>query len=107
MNNNPLIGFNQVGPQVGVRIHLPKTSTPPFNLYIASKEPVSVIQPTREDKPTATTVTVAASPGSGDVFSIHSQASESATRADAAPPKPLNKATISGIPVISTLAAMV
>ena len=32
--------------------------------------------------------------------------SESATKAEAAPPKPLNNATNSGIPVISTLTAI-
>ena len=75
-------------------------------MYIARREPVSVIHPTRALSPAAPTATVAASPGSGDVVSIHFQVSERATRADAAPPNPLNRATISGIPVISTLTAI-
>ena len=106
MKSNPLTGLSQVGPHVGVRIHFPNTSIPPFNLYIASNEPVNVIQPTKADNPAAITATVVASPGSGEVFSIHFHVSESATNADAAPPNPLNKATSSGIPVISTRLAM-
>ncbi len=102
-----MIGFSQEGPHVGVLIHFPNISTPPFNLYIASSEPVSVIHPTSADSPAATIATVAPNPGSGDVFSIHFQVSDRATNADAAPPNPLNRATISGIPVISTLTAMI
>ncbi len=80
---------------------------PPFSLYIASKEPESVIQPTNAERPAATIATVAPRPGSGEVVSIHFHVSDSATSAEAAPPKPLNRATISGIPVISTLTAIV
>ena len=106
MNNSPLTGFSQPGPQVGVLIHFPNTSIPPFNLYIASKDPVNVIHPTKADNPAATMVTVAPKPGDGAVVSIHFQHSESATSADAAPPNPLKRATISGIPVISTFTAI-
>ena len=91
MNKSALTGFSQDGPHVGVLIHFPKISTPPFSLYIASREPVNVIQPTNADSPAATIATVAPRPGSGEVVSIHSQVSESATNAEAAPPKPLNR----------------
>ena len=108
MNNNPLTGFNQDGPQVGVRIHLPKISIPPLSLSIASKDPVRVIQPTNAESPAATTMTSSSRPvGISSVSSsIYFQDSDRATKADAAPPNPLNKATISGIPVISTRTAI-
>ena len=106
MKSKAFTGLSQVGPHVGVLIHLPKISTPPLSLYIAKRDPVSVIQPTNAESPAATIATVAPRPGSGEVVSIHFHVSDSATSADAAPPKPLNSATNSGIPVISTLTAM-
>ena len=102
-----LTPFSQDGPHVGVRIHFPKSSMPPFSLYIAKMLPVKVTQPTSAERPAARTVTCSSSP-SGTVLasSSHRHVSDSATSADAAPPKPLNSATISGIPVISTRTAM-
>ncbi len=67
---------------------------------------MSVIHPTNADSPAATIATVAPNPGAGDAVSIHFHVSDRATSADAAPPNPLNRATISGIPVISTFTAM-
>ena len=61
-NKSTLTGLSHVGPQVGVRIHFPKTSTPPLSLYIAKSEPVSVIHPTRAERPAATMVTVISRP---------------------------------------------
>ncbi len=52
-NKNPLMGFSHDGPQVGVLYHFPKISTPPFSLYIAKIEPLSVIHPTNADNPAA------------------------------------------------------
>ena len=98
--------FSQLGPHVGVFIHLPKISTPPFSFSIASNEPVSVIQPTSADSPAATMVTVSCKPVGNAVPSIYLHVSDRATNADAAPPKPLNNATSSGIPVISTFTAI-
>ena len=108
-NNSTLTGFSQLGPHVGVRIHFPNISTPPFSLNIASNDPVRVIQPTNADSPAATIITSNSKPvGNSSVSSsMYFQDSERATKADAAPPKPLNKATISGIPVISTRTAMI
>ncbi len=103
-----MIGLSQAGPQVGVRIHLPKISTPPLSLSIASNEPVRVIQPTNAESPAATTTTSNSNPvgNNNSSDSMYFQDSDKATKADAAPPKPLNNATISGIPVISTRIAM-
>ena len=102
-------GLSHTGPQVGVLIHFPKMLTPPLSLNIARMEPVSVIHPTSADKPAATIMTVNSSCSIwvwSEVPSMNLQISERATSADAAPPKPLNKATSSGIPVISTRIAI-
>ena len=58
---------------------------------MASKEPVSVIHPTRAESPAATTTTCSVKPvGSANVgSSMYFHVSERATRADAAPPNPL------------------
>ena len=72
-------------------------------------EPVRVIQPTSADSPAATIMTVNSSVPSTSTslgVSMNLQISESATRADAAPPNPLKRATSSGIPVISTRTAI-
>ena len=70
------------GPHVGVLSHFPNISTPPFSLYIASKEPVRVIQPTNADKPAATIVTVSSSPVGNVLASLmYLVTSESATKA--------------------------
>ena len=102
ITSKTLTGFSHGGPHVGVLIHLPKTLTPPLSLYIASNEPVSVIQPTSADRPAATMMTVISRfpVGMFDESSIYLQTSDKATSADAAPPNPLNSATSSGIPVI-------
>ncbi len=73
---------------------------------MASRDPVSVIQPTSAERPAATIVTVSCSPTGNAAPSIYLQVSDKATNAEAAPPKPLNNATNSGIPVISTLTAI-
>ncbi|CAI8306688.1 MAG: Uncharacterised protein [Euryarchaeota archaeon UBA443] len=103
-----LSGLSHTGPQVGVLIHFPKMLTPPLSLNIARMEPVRVIQPTSAERPAATMITVNSSSWVGTFAgsSTYFQISESATNADAAPPNPLNKATSSGIPVISTRIAI-
>ena len=53
-NNIVFTEFSQLGPHVGVLYHLPNRVTPPLSLYIASIEPVNVIQPTKADNPAAT-----------------------------------------------------
>ena len=106
ITSKTLTGLSQAGPHVGVLIHLPNTLTPPLSLYIARREPVSVIQPTKADRPAATIVTVSSRPVGIVPPSMYFWISERATSADAAPPNPLNNATSSGIPVISTRTAM-
>ncbi len=106
ITNSIFTMLSQLGPQVGVLSHFPNTLIPPFNLYIARIEPVKVIHPTKADSPAATIVTLSSSPVGKFAPSIYFHNSERATRADAAPPKPLNKATNSGIPVISTFTAI-
>jgi len=88
---------------------LPNISIPPLSLNIAKIEPVRVIQPTRAESPAATIKTSNSNPegSNNSSFSIYFHDSDRATKADAAPPNPLNKATNSGIPVISTLTAMI
>ncbi len=106
--NMTFTGLSQEGPHVGVLNHFPKISTPPLSLSMARTEPVRVIHPTNAERPAATTTTCNVNPvGKARLASsIYFQDSESATKAEAAPPKPLKSATNSGIPVISTLIAM-
>ena len=108
MVSRTFTGLSHDGPHVGVLNHFPKISMPPLSLNMAKSEPVSVIHPTRAESPAATTITCKVRPvGSASVgSSMYFHVSERATRADAAPPNPLNKATSSGMPVISTLMAM-
>ncbi len=109
MTIRTLSGLSQTGPHVGVLIHFPKTLTPPLSLNIARMDPVRVIQPTRAESPAAIMMTVSSSCSiapESEVPSMNLQISESATSADAAPPNPLNNATSSGIPVISTRIAI-
>ena len=77
-------------------------------MNIAKIEPVRVIHPTKADRPAATIKTSNSNPEGSNKssFSIYFHDSDSATKADAAPPNPLNSATNSGIPVISTLTAI-
>ena len=93
---------------MGVRYHVPKISTPPFNFIIASKLPVKVTQPTKAESPIAIHATLSSNQPKSlhSPLSINLKTSEAATRALAAPPKPLKRATISGIPVICTLTAI-
>ena len=102
-----LTGLSHEGPHVGVLNHLPKTSMPPLSLNMARMEPVRVIHPTSAERPAASMMTCSVNPsGTTAESSMYFHVSERATRAEAAPPNPLNKATSSGIPVISTLMAM-
>ena len=55
--NNTLTGLSHVGPHVGVLNHFPKTEIPPLSLNIARIEPVSVIHPTRAERPAAIIMT--------------------------------------------------
>ena len=69
--------------------------------------PVRVTHPTIPERPIATQVAYNSTPGSGmlDSWSLL-RTSDKPTSADAPPPKPLNKATNSGISVIPTRVAM-
>ena len=104
-----LTKFSHGGPQVGKRTHFLVRGIvkPPFNLNMATKEPVRVIHPTRPESPIAIQIAqrLSISVGTSPVL-ILAKTSDSATNALAAPPKPLNIATNSGIPVISTLTAI-
>ena len=74
---------------------------------MATREPVRVTQPTIPERPMATQTAYSSIPASGTFpCSNLPSTSESATKADAPPPKPLKSATNSGIPVISTLVAI-
>ncbi len=80
----------------------------PLSLRKAIRLPLKVTAPTSTDRKAVTPASaprsspgVPARPGS----TISSHRIEQATSAEAPPPKPLNRATISGIAVISTLSA--
>ena len=66
-----------------------------------------MMQPTIPESPIATQTAYNSTPASG-IFPCCNlpRTSERATNADAPPPNPLNRATSSGIPVISTLVAI-
>ncbi len=73
---------------------------------MASKLPVRVTHPTKADSPIAIQATYNSRPSGRSFSLILLNTSDAATSALAAPPNPLNKATISGIPVICTLTAI-
>ena len=102
-----LTTFSHAGPQVGAAHHFPKMDTPPNNFNTASNEPVRVHQPMMAENPAAPNAMVLVK-GSGRASSDAStnfQHSAEATSAEAAPPKPLNSATSSGIEVVLALHA--
>ena len=73
---------------------------------MANKLPLRVTQPTNAESPIAVHATCNSNPLGRSFSLILLNTSEAATRALAAPPKPLKSATISGIPVICTLTAI-
>ena len=102
-----LTTFSHAGPQVGAAHHFPKMDTPPNNFNTASNEPVRVHQPMMAENPAAPNAMVLEK-GSGRASSDAStnfQHSAEATSAEAAPPKPLNSATSSGMEVVLALQA--